>query len=113
MTQQPGDSDGRSGRLAGKAGIITGAASRLGAGIAHRLAADGARLCLADTDAARGTALAAALGDAAFFVQTDLQIDGSIQQCVREAVDQFGGLDLLVNGACTYRDGGIAAERAD
>lgn len=101
------------GRLAGKVGIVTGAASRLGAGTARRLVAEGAMVCLADIDAARGAALAGDLGDSAIFVETDMQIDGSIGQCLRQTVERFGGLDLLVNMACTYRDGGIAAERAD
>ncbi|MEQ8344892.1 MAG: SDR family oxidoreductase [Sneathiellaceae bacterium] len=100
-------------RLAGKVGIVTGAASRLGAGTARRLVAEGAAICLADIDSARGAALAAELGGQAIFVETDMQIDGSIGHCMRQTVERFGGVDLLVNMACTYRDGGIAAGRTD
>jgi len=100
-------------RFSGKSAIVTGAASRLGAATAALLAAEGAQVCLADLDAGRGAALAQELGGQAMFLQTDLQNDGAIEHCVRETVARFGGLDILVNMACTYRDGGIAAGRAD
>lgn len=100
-------------RFSGKTAIVTGAASRLGAATAALLAAEGAKICLADLDASRGPELAREIGGDAMFLQTDLQIDGAIEHCVAETASRFGGLDILVNLACTYRDGGIDAGRAD
>ena len=56
-------------RLAGRVAVVTGAAQGIGEGIARRLAAEGARIVVADIDEARATAtapsIAAASGGAA------------------------------------------------
>ncbi len=98
--------------LDGKVGIVTGAASGLGADIAVGLHAAGASVVLADIDAAAGAATAAALGDRAVFQPTDLASDDDIAACVRATRSRFGRIDILVNCAVSYADAGLAATRA-
>jgi NAD(P)-dependent dehydrogenase (short-subunit alcohol dehydrogenase family) len=93
-----------SGRLAGRAGIVTGAASGIGAAGARLFAAEGAALVLADTDAGRGDETAAeisAAGGRAVFVRADAADPGDVQRAVRAAVAAFGKLDLLWANAGT------------
>lgn len=79
--------------------IVSGGASGLGAGAARRLAAAGGKVVLADMNAATGMVLAAELGPAARFVETNVADEQSAQACVAMAIDTFGGLHGLVNCA--------------
>ncbi|GAA4101306.1 SDR family oxidoreductase [Actinomadura miaoliensis] len=87
----PGGPDGRHG-LDGTVALITGGANGIGAAVARRLAAGGARLVLADVDAERGTALAEELD--AEFVRCDVREPADSRAAVAVAQDRFGGLDL-------------------
>ena len=87
------------GQLAGKAAIVTGAASGLGLGIASRFVAEGARVILADIDAEGGARAAENLGEAARFVHHDTSRVDHWQRLTAAAEEQFGGLDILVNNA--------------
>jgi NAD(P)-dependent dehydrogenase (short-subunit alcohol dehydrogenase family) len=58
--------------IAGNAFLVTGGSSGLGAACVRRLAAAGGRPVIADVNSANGAALAAELGDAVRFVQTDV-----------------------------------------
>lgn len=92
------------GRLAGRAGLITGAASGIGAAGAELFAAQGAALVLVDTDAAQGERMAAAItgrGGRVVFVHGDAASPRDISRAVRVAVDSFGKLDLLWANAGT------------
>jgi NAD(P)-dependent dehydrogenase (short-subunit alcohol dehydrogenase family) len=76
----------------GKVAWITGGANGIGAAVARRLAAEGARVVLADVDAERGTALAQELEGA--FVRCDVREPAANEAAVAAAVDRFGGLDI-------------------
>jgi meso-butanediol dehydrogenase/(S,S)-butanediol dehydrogenase/diacetyl reductase len=87
------------GRFDGKVGLITGAASGIGAATARRFAGEGAKLMLGDIDAQGGEAVAKELGEEAFFRTTDVRDRVQVEALTDEAVDRFGRLDVLFNNA--------------
>jgi NAD(P)-dependent dehydrogenase (short-subunit alcohol dehydrogenase family) len=99
-------------RLAGKTALITGAAQGLGAAMAHKFAAEGARVVLTDINVAGAAAVAAAI-NAEVAVAGTAAVAASIGHDVTRPDDwdaaiafaeaTFGGLHILVNNA------GIAA----
>lgn len=88
-----------SGRLVGKVAIVTGAASGIGAGIAHGFAAEGATVILTDVQADRGAAIAAELGGPAEFSTLDVTDESAWRELVASVEARFGRLDVLVNNA--------------
>ncbi len=87
------------GRLDGKRGVITGAASGIGEGTARLFVAEGAFVILADLDQARGERLAAELGERTRFVATDVSREADVDRAVARCVEAFGGLDFMFNNA--------------
>jgi NAD(P)-dependent dehydrogenase (short-subunit alcohol dehydrogenase family) len=87
------------GELSGKVAIVTGGANGLGRATAELFVAEGARVVIADLDAARGEELAAQLGAATAFKRTDVAKADEIQQLVDFAVGRFGGLHVMFNNA--------------
>ena len=77
----------------GKAVIVTGAASGIGRATARAFAAQGARVMLADVDAAGLAALAAELPGSATVV-TDVTDPAACQRMVDETVAQFGSVSV-------------------
>jgi 3-oxoacyl-[acyl-carrier protein] reductase len=89
-------------RFAEKTAVVTGSASGFGEAIARRFAEEGARVALADIDEAGGkrvTAIIEEAGGRAAFVRTDVSRDEDVERMIDFAVQQFGGLDVLVNNA--------------
>ncbi len=79
--------------------LVTGSTSGIGAAIARRLSSDGYAVVLHSRHSAdAGHALAAELGSAAY-VQADLADDADRVRLVRQAIDRWGRLDVLVNNA--------------
>ena len=86
--------------LAGKAVLVTGATSGVGAQCARAFAREGAKLMLTGRNVERGEALAADLaGSDACFVQSELGTSGAADVLVAACVDKLGSLDVLVNSA--------------
>jgi rhamnulose-1-phosphate aldolase/alcohol dehydrogenase len=87
--------------LATRVAFVTGAGSGIGRAIAHRLAAEGACVIVADRDADSATTVAAELGDAdtAVAVTVDVTDEAAVGAALRDAVLAFGGVDLVVNNA--------------
>jgi 2,3-dihydroxy-2,3-dihydro-p-cumate dehydrogenase len=89
-----------------RVGIVTGAASGIGRGIAARLLADGWNVVIADLDiVATEAALTALGGERAIACAGDLTSYDSACDAVRAATGAWGRLDLLVNNA----GGGVIA----
>jgi NAD(P)-dependent dehydrogenase (short-subunit alcohol dehydrogenase family) len=85
--------------LIGKVAIVTGGASGIGAGIAERFVAEGAKVVIADVQHDRGEELAGGLGADAVFRSVDVADPEQIGALVADAVEVFGRLDVMVNNA--------------
>jgi NAD(P)-dependent dehydrogenase (short-subunit alcohol dehydrogenase family) len=97
----------------GKTAMVTGAGSGIGAEIARRLGAAGARVVVADINEAAAGDVAAEIekaGGTAVGVHQDVGDADSVKRSVELAVERFGGLDLAVNNAGI---GGDQAPTAD
>jgi NAD(P)-dependent dehydrogenase (short-subunit alcohol dehydrogenase family) len=81
--------------LDGLRALVTGGASGIGLAIARGLAAGGARVVVLDRSPDRPADLPAELG----FVTGDVTDTASVRHAVGSAVDELGGLDVLVNNA--------------
>jgi NAD(P)-dependent dehydrogenase (short-subunit alcohol dehydrogenase family) len=88
-----------SNELAGKVAIVTGGASGIGRGTVERFLAEGAKVVIADVQRELGEALAADSGDDAIFQYTDVGDQAQVGQLVDTAIEQFGGLHVMVNNA--------------
>jgi 3(or 17)beta-hydroxysteroid dehydrogenase len=86
-------------RVQDKVVLITGAASGVGKADALLLAAEGARVVLADIDHVAGEALAAEIGPSALFVELDVAEEQHWQRVIEQTLATFGRLDVLVNNA--------------
>jgi 3-hydroxybutyrate dehydrogenase len=83
--------------LHGKAAVITGGASGIGRAIATDLAAQGARVVVADLDEREGKALASSING--MFQRTDVSSRDDCRSLVESTVREYGGVDILVNNA--------------
>ena len=97
--------------LSNKVAIITGGAASIGEKITRELHAQGASVVIAARTADKGEILAQELGAGALYVQTDITDDAQLKKLVDTAVSHFGGLDIVVNNACSYDDDGAATSR--
>jgi 3-oxoacyl-[acyl-carrier protein] reductase len=87
------------GRLDGRRAIVTGGASGFGLGIARAFVAEGARVVIADRNAAAAAAAAAGLGAPAHAIACDVADAQSVDAMAGGALEWLGGLDILVNNA--------------
>jgi 3-oxoacyl-[acyl-carrier protein] reductase len=94
------------GHLSGKVAIVTGSSKGIGAGIAERLAADGAKVLVnysrsaADADVVVQRIVAA--GGEALACKADISKPTEIAPLIEAAIQAFGRLDILVNNAGIY-----------
>jgi NAD(P)-dependent dehydrogenase (short-subunit alcohol dehydrogenase family) len=89
--------------LRGRAVLVTGGATGIGSSIAAHFAAQGARVAFFDVqdEAALQSieSLREAVAYAPVYFHCDLTNVGELQQCVRDAIDALGTVDVLVNNA--------------
>ena len=85
--------------LAGKSVLITGAARGIGAELARKAAARGARVALVGLEPERLAVLADELGPEHLWVEADVTDADALKTAVQRTVDTFGGLDIAVANA--------------
>jgi NAD(P)-dependent dehydrogenase (short-subunit alcohol dehydrogenase family) len=88
-----------SGRLSGKAAVITGGEGSIGMATARAFVAEGARVCLLGLVADSLRAGASSLGDAATWAVADVTDSAQVRSAVAGAAEAFGGLDVVVANA--------------
>lgn len=92
--------------LSEQVAIVTGGAQGIGGATARRLAADGAKVLIADIDGAQAeenVARIRATGGTAEAIVTDVGVSADITRIVATAVEHWGRLTILVNNAYTGR----------
>lgn len=98
--------------LSGRTAIVTGGATKVGQGVVTALRDAGATVVVADINPDGGT-LTKQLGASIHYSHTDITDDAALNELVEGTAAEHGGLDILVNLACTYTDAGAASGRAD
>jgi NAD(P)-dependent dehydrogenase (short-subunit alcohol dehydrogenase family) len=86
-------------RLRGKRIIVTGAGSGIGRAIALRFAAEGARVVISDVDEEAAARVAAETGGETLVRKTDVTSTSEVETLVQTSVEEWGGLDVMVNNA--------------
>jgi 3-oxoacyl-[acyl-carrier protein] reductase len=105
------------GLLANKVAIVTGGAKGLGYGISRALASEGAALLISGRDGAATEKVAAEIrsefGTKAIGIVADMGVKADVVAMVQRAVDEFGGLDILVNNASQLSAGVLLEDKTD
>lgn len=94
-------------RFSERTALVTGAGSGIGEAIAGRLAAEGARVCLADLDLAKAQKAADGItvrGGTALACQMDVADKRTVDAAVALATSQLGPVNILVNNAAVASD---------
>ncbi|CAB4750433.1 unannotated protein [freshwater metagenome] len=92
-------------RFENKVAVVTGAAQGIGEAYAKALAAEGAKVVVADLNTEAGEQVAKQVeadGGTAMFVRTDVSSHESAAAMVEAVTAAYGGIDLLVNNAAIY-----------
>ena len=87
----------------GRVAIVTGAARGLGRAAADRLRERGASVAVNVRDRERAESLAKEIGEDVLAVPGDIAEDGVPEEIVRQTLERFGRIDILVNNAALAR----------
>jgi 3-oxoacyl-[acyl-carrier protein] reductase len=88
--------------LQGKVAIVTGGGLGIGKGISERLAEAGAEIIIADLDISNAKKTAEALSQKyrkSIAVQVDISQDKAVDELIKESLEEFGSIDILINNA--------------
>ncbi len=100
--------------LQGRVAVVTGAGQGVGEGIARCLARAGALVVVAEINEENGRRVAQELGGiggSGYFIHTDIGSQTSVTGMVRETIERFGRLDILVNNAYPTGSGPVRLEQ--
>lgn len=86
-------------RFVGKTALVTGGGSGFGAGIARRLALEGARVAVVDLDVEAAQSVAGKLGGGALAFEADVSSNDAVEDLAGKVLAAFGQLDVLINNA--------------
>lgn len=106
------------GRLEGRAAIVTGSGHGIGRAYALRLAAEGADVVIAEIDGDAGERVAEEIrrsvpGRRALAVRADVADEASVGRMVETALASFGRIDVLLNNAGVFTTDPIGSTRFD
>jgi NAD(P)-dependent dehydrogenase (short-subunit alcohol dehydrogenase family) len=87
--------------------IVTAGANGIGRAIVERFAREGCPVVFCDIDTTRGAALAADLGAAVLFHAVDCTDIAAVRAFVADAIEDLGGVDVLINNAGIAISAGI------
>jgi 3-oxoacyl-[acyl-carrier protein] reductase len=88
----------------GRVALVTGGGQGIGAAIATRLAAGGAKVAVLDLNESTAAETAAGLNAEAIGIGADVSQADQVEAAVARVVEQFGGLHILINNAGVLRD---------
>jgi len=93
-------------RLEGKVAVVTGGGSGMGRAGATLLAAEGAKVVVADIDLEKGERVTESIAEKrgeATFIQVDVQRTESVQTMVEQTISTYGRIDVLYHNAVDAR----------
>ena len=103
--------------LEGKVAIVTGGAKGLGYGISRAMAKEGASLIITGRDGVATENVAAEIreefGTPAVGMSADMGVKEQVEAMIQRAVEEFGGLDILVNNASLLSDNVLLEHKTD
>jgi NAD(P)-dependent dehydrogenase (short-subunit alcohol dehydrogenase family) len=86
-------------KLEGKVAVVTGAGSGIGRACALEFAREGARVVVADINAAAARATAEQIGRLAIAIPTDVADPEAVSRLAQKSIEAFGNVDVLMNNA--------------
>lgn len=89
-------------RLRDKVAVVTGGADGIGRACSVRMAAEGARIVIADVNDVKGNETVKEIrscGGEAIFIHCDVGSDRDMQSLIEKTVERFGRIDVLLNNA--------------
>lgn len=99
--------------LKDKVAIVPGGAASIGAAVVKALHDAGVKVVVGARNQDNGDSLVAQIGKGVVFQRTDIGRDEDIDALVQRALVEFGGIDFVINVACSYQDQGLDSSRQD
>lgn len=99
--------------FSGKTVVVTGGAKGIGAGCSSVFHREGAQVVVLDVDEQAGIDFSRKHGKRAEFIRCDISREQDVRQAIKQTVDTFGRLDVLVNNAGILRYASVTETAAE